>query len=311
MNQTIFPHTIDSTILSAFRSCARKCYLQYFCHWKPKGESVHLIAGGAFASGVETVRKAFFIENLSAEDAIMEGIRALLIHYGDFQFPEGSAKSPERMAGALEYYFNQYPLGKDGTKPIIFSDKLHGIELSFARPLDFTHPVSGDPILYTGRSDMVAEFAGGKYVFDEKTTSQLGQSWTKQWELRSQFTGYCWGSQDYGISVDGVIVRGVSILKTKYDTLQVMTYRPEWEIERWKGQVERDLANMQRCWEEDYWDYNLDHACAEYGGCSFTQICKSNDPDTWLPMYFEKRVWDPLQRKQLTVEEYESQWEVK
>lgn len=308
MSRPIFPHTIDSTILSTFRSCPRKFYLQYLQHWKPKGESVHLIAGGAFAAGIEAARKAFFIEGLSAEESEAAGLRALLLHYGDFEYPEGSAKSPERVAGALEFYLSQYPLGRDGAKPIIFSDKLHGIELSFAKPLDFLHPISKEPVLYTGRSDMVGEFAGGTYVFDEKTTSQLGASWARQWELRSQFTGYCWGSQDFGINVAGVIVRGVSILKTKYDTLQVITYRSDWEIERWKQQVEADLRRMQRCWEEDYWDYSLDHACAEYGGCAFAQICKSNDPETWLPMYFEKRVWDPMLRKQISVEEYEAQW---
>ena len=65
---------------------------------------------------------------------------------------------------------------------------------------------------------------------------------------------------------------------------------------------------MQQCWEEGWWDYDLDHACSEYGGCQFTRVCKSNDPEAWLPMYFEKRVWDPLARREMTVEEYEASW---
>lgn len=155
---------------------------------------------------------------------------------------------------------------------------------------------------------MVAEFAGGTYVFDEKTTSQLGASWPRQWELRSQFTGYIWAAQRQGLSVQGAVVRGVSILKTKYDTAQALTYRSPYEVERWEKQVARDLKRMQQCWEDDWWDYDLDHACSEYGGCTFQRVCKSNDPQTWLPMYFEPKVWDPLARRQMSVEEYEKSW---
>jgi hypothetical protein len=155
---------------------------------------------------------------------------------------------------------------------------------------------------------MVADFAGGVYVFDEKTTSSLGASWARQWEMRSQFTGYMWAAQQAGISAAGVIVRGVSILKTKYDTMQVVTNRAPFEVERWHRQVHKDIERMLRCWEEGYWDYDLDHACAEYGGCSLTQVCKSPNPEEWLPMYFEQRVWDPLARKETTVEEFEKQW---
>ena len=192
--------------------------------------------------------------------------------------------------------------------PVTFPDGRRGIEFSFAEPLPFRHPVTGDPILYTGRSDMVANFAGGIYVVDEKTTSSLGASWPRQWEMRAQFSGYLWALRRIGVEPAGAIVRGVSILKTKYDTMQAITYRSPYELERWEEQTCRDLARMQRMWEEGWWDYALDHACAEYGGCSMTQVCKSSDPETWLPSYFEKRVWDPLLRKEMTVEEYEASW---
>lgn len=308
MTKPMFPHTIDSTMLATFRSCPQKFFRQYVQHWKPKAESVHLVAGGAFAKGIEVARKAFFEEGASHLTAQSAGLKALIEHYGDFECPPDSAKSLHRTAGALEFYFEQYPFNQDGMDPITFPDGRRGIEFSFAEPLPFHHPVTGEPILYTGRSDMVANFAGGVYVVDEKTTSSLGASWPRQWEMRAQFTGYLWALRQTGVEPAGAIVRGVSILKTKYDTMQAITYRSSYEIERWQEQTCRDLARMQRMWEEGWWDYALDHACAEYGGCSMTQVCKSSDPETWLPSYFEKRVWDPLLRKEMTVEEYETSW---
>lgn len=304
----MFPHTVDSTMLSTFRSCPQKMFRTYVEHWKPKAESVHLVAGKAFATGIEKARRAFYEEGYSREDSEQIGIQALLIAYGDFSPPPESAKSLERTAGALEFYFEQYPLGEDGAEPVKFASGRRGIEFSFAEPLDIPHPVTGDPILYTGRSDMIAEFAGGVYVYDEKTASSLGPSWSRQWEMRSQFTGYTWAARKAGLNPAGVIVRGVSILKTKYDTQQAITYRSDMEIDRWHNQVNLDLERMLQCWERGYWDYSLDGACNDYGGCSLTPVCKSPSPETWLPMYFEKRVWDPLAHRELTVEEWEAQW---
>lgn len=301
-----FPIAIDSTILGTFRSCPIKMYRSYMEHWKPQTESVHLIAGGAFAQGIEEARRAYYEQNLSSEDSVAIGLEALIQRYGDFECPPDSAKSLERTAGALEFYFANYPLGADGANPITFGDGRRGIEFSFAQPLPINHPITGDPLLYTGRADMIAEFAGGVYIFDEKTTSSLGASWSRQWEMRSQFTGYSWAAREAGIPVAGTIIRGVSILKTKFDTQQAITYRSDYEIDRWLDQTCRDVERMIQSWKTDIWDYNLDHACSEYGGCGFTQVCKSPDPKAWLELYFTPRVWDPLARQERSVEEYEA-----
>ncbi len=60
---------------------------------------------------------------------------------------------------------------------------------------------------------------------------------------------------------------------------------------------------MIRSWQDGVWDMNLDHACTEYGGCVFAQeICKSNDPESWLPMTFSQRIWNPLTRTETELE---------
>jgi hypothetical protein len=126
--------------------------------------------------------------------------------------------------------------------------------------------------------------------------------------MRSQFTGYIWAARQQGIKANGAIVRGVSILKTKYDTLEVLTNRSDYEIERWNKQICRDIERAKVMWEEGYWDYNMDGACTEYGGCSFVQICKSSNPEEWLPVSFAQKVWDPLAHAEVSVAEYEKSW---
>lgn len=297
-----FPSVVDSTMLAAFRSCPQKFYRTYIEHWKPQAESVHLIAGAAFAKGIEAARRAYYEDGCSEADAIRIGHRALILAYGDFECPPESPKSLDRMLGALSYYFERYPLSTDGAIPITLPGGRRGIEFSFAEPLPCDNPETGDPILYTGRSDLIANFAGGVYIIDEKTTSSLGASWGRQWDLRSQFTGYCWAARELGLEPAGVVVRGVSILKTKYDTQQAITGRSAWMVDRWLKQVTHDIDRMYQCWSAGYWDFDLDHACTEYGGCTLRQICTSQNPDEWLPMYFTKRIWDPLAREERDIE---------
>lgn len=144
---------------------------------------------------------------------------------------------------------------------------------------------------------MICSKQGLVLIEDDKTTSQLGASWSRQWDLRSQFTGYKWGAgKAAGIHIDGVLVRGVSILKTKYDTLEAITYRPDWQIDRWYAQLHRDIKRMIGCWEEGYFDFNLDHACTEYGGCPFKQVCLMKDAEQLLDQMYQRRKWDPITR---------------
>src|SRR5882757_516765 len=148
-----FPAVLDSTIMAAFKSCEQKAYLEYIEHWKLRDQSVHLHAGASYAAGQEATRTAFYVEGLSPEASLAAGMAALLTHYGDFECPSDSAKSAERTAGALEFYYSHYRLGEDRAIPITLPGGKLGIEFSFLEPLNIPHPTSGEPLLYSGRMD--------------------------------------------------------------------------------------------------------------------------------------------------------------
>jgi hypothetical protein len=301
-NRPDFPTAVDSTLLSTFRSCPQKFFLEYMQHWRFRTPNVHLHAGAAFAKGLEVARDAFWTQGADEHKSRLMGRCALAEAYGDFEAPSGSAKTLDRMLGAFDHYMERFPL--PGTEPVLLPSGRRAIEFSFVQPLPVTHPVTNEPILYSGRLDQIINWQGGIYLEDDKTTSSLGASWGKQWELRSQFTGYAWGiAEATGIQVTGALVRGVSILKTKYDTAECVTYRPEWQIDRWFDQVLRDLTRMKKMWAEGYWDYNLDHACGEFGGCQFLQVCQMRDPSDLLSLHFERRKWDPVARTETLLDE--------
>lgn len=303
MTRPPFPSVIDSSMIATFRACPRKWELEYLRHYKPRTESVHLHAGKAFARGLEVARETFWVHGKPPEVSIAHGVTALLEAYGSFECPEDSAKSATRMAGALEYYFFAFPLQDEAAPPAILpASGRRAIEFSFLEPLESDHPETGDPLMYSGRFDQICSYAGGLFGEDDKTTSQLGASWPKQWDLRSQFTGYTWGAARGGLPLSGFLVRGVSILKSKYDHAQAITYRPQWMIDRWYKQVLHDLDRMKSMWLAGEFDYNLDHSCAEYGGCVFRKVCLSQEPEPWLKQDFERRRWDPVSREETILE---------
>lgn len=298
-----FPIAVDNSMRSAFVSCPKKFELTYLHHWKPIGESVDLVAGKAFAAGIEATRNAFWVDGLSAEHAVGVGAKALILEYGDLVPPPSKAnKSCSNMLEALQDYFHNYGFHTDPIQPHKLPSGKLAIEVNFALPLDdnLRHPESGDPILFTGRFDMIGEREGELWGVDEKTTGRLGDQWYTNWPLRAQLTGYTWAAREYGYPVAGIIIRGVAVLKTKITHAESIQHRPQWHCERWREQFIRDVRRMIHCWEEGYFDWALDTACTDYGGCTFLKnnICTSPQPERWLSTGFEQRIWDPIKREE-------------
>ena len=289
-----FPEVVDSSLISAFRACPQKASLEYFQHYKPIEPSIHLPAGGAFARGVEVTRREFWEKEVEPDEALLKGMKALQEAYG--QRETATSKSLDRMLGALEFYFSRFPLREDKAIPHRLPSGSRAIEFSFVEPLPINHPQTGQPILFAGRFDLIADFLGGLWGVDEKTTTSLGAGWSGKWDLRSQFTSYVWGAAAHNLHLQGFVVRGVSILKERYETAEAITYRPQWAVDRWLQQTVRDVQRMVEMWKAGEWEFNLDESCNAYGGCMFRQVCLSNDPAPWLSTNFRRRRWDPVTR---------------
>jgi hypothetical protein len=298
---TEFPSVWDNTLRSAFVACPRRFNWEYMRHYKHQIPSVHLHAGSAWAKALEVAREVYYTQKLPALDAQALGLLALVEAYGDFEPIAKSNKSLDRMIEAFKYYFRAFPLESDPVQPYIGADGKPMIEFNFALPLDpdLTHPETGEPILYTGRADMIATYAGAVSIYDDKTTQSLGASWANQWDRRSQFTGYAWAAKAYNIPVSQVVVRGIAILKTEINHAQCISVRTPHHIQEWHTQVVRDIRRAIQCYKEGYWDVDLSDSCSSYGGCLFKQPCMSSDPEPWLSGgNYAIRIWNPLTRQE-------------
>lgn len=290
------PTFVDSSMLSTFKDCPRKFYWQYVCGYRAVEKSIHLIAGGAFARGVEVVRKAVFEGKVEANEAILQGQLAAFLFWmkeSPNEFYLEDAKSLPNILLAIEEYFHHFGTTTDHMQPYVHEGK-PAVEFSFALPMDYAHPVTNDPLLYVGRFDMLAIYNGALFVNDEKTTKSLGPQWAKKWDLRSQFTGYCWAAKQYGHPVVGAIVRGVGLLKSETKFSEVITYRADWQIDEWLHTTHRTIEDMLIASDRGEWIKILDTPCEM---CSYKVLCDKRDPEPWISTYFTVSHWNPLTKE--------------
>ena len=294
-----FPALIDNTMRGTFLKCPKEMEWAHIKHWGVNSPSVHLHAGGAFAAALEAARRGFFEREVGEDQSLRLGLEALIKFYGPVQFEatKNGDKSLDNVIRAYDSYFQRYPLPSDVIKPLRLPSGRCMVEFTFSIPTEVKHPQTGDPVLYGGRSDMIGVMNDVLFVTDEKTATQLGDYWAKQWDLESQFTGYIAAAKSYGYPVAGAVIRGIGLLKTKITHQEAIIYRADWEIERWWEQLQRDIKKMIICWEEDYWDYALrKDACAAYGGCPFKMLCTTPNPEQWLPIHYRHKHWNPLEK---------------
>lgn len=292
-----FPGVIDSTMRGDLSSCETKAYYSFNRKLGPKLGSVDLIAGGAFAKGLEVVRLGYYGAKMPLAEALHHGMLAAIEAYGDFQTPEGKEnKGVDRVVQALDSYFEHYPPATDHIQPMYDSNGKPMVEFTFAIPIPVNHPDTGEPIIVAGRFDMAGLYNNQIFGVDEKSTSQLGPTWNNKWNLRAQFTCYTWALQQYGRPAVGIIVRGVSFLKNSFGHSESIQQRPQWMIDQWYAQFVRDVERWKNAYVTGWYDQNFGDACAEYGGCPFQRLCTSAEPENWIEGHYGVRDWDPLKK---------------
>lgn len=301
------PRHFDATMRSCFVQCPEKFRNEFILGLRPAAVSVDLHAGGCVATAMEVIYKAIHDDGLTFDAAMQQGLAAFLLEWGDFVPMKDTPKTKDRTWEAIENYFEAYPPLTDHIQP----QKLPGgagSEFGFAIPLEpigpdgFPEHPDGGPFLYAGRLDMFGNWHGKPLGLDHKTTTSVGASWAEKWDLRGQFLGYCWAFQQYGIPVDTIAVRGIGILKTKFHQVEAIKTYSDWQVAKWHEQLRRDLWRLRRAYDTGFFDQDFAEACTAYGGCPFTQLCTSRNPENWYSHYVTKR-WDPLKKNPIAMPE--------
>jgi len=140
-------------------------------------------------------------------------------------------------------------------------------------------------VFYHGTIDaiMVNSQTKETAVFDHKTTSQMGVTFSQRVNPNFQFAGYVWAAQQMGVKTNSFIMNGIqkknTIPKTKREItpnqmLRVPTEFTAGQIREWKENV---LAILNTYLYQDKYNFfpmNAPSPCTQYGGCQFREICE-------------------------------------
>ena len=281
-----FPTSVSASALSNFKRCEKLSEYYTFQRIVPKEKSGHLTTGGSFAVGIERVRRSYYVEKNDAKKALLDGVRAM---WEDFGENEGIGnKNWLTLTHALCAYFDEWPLGKDVLTPMVFANDT-AIEFDFAAALPINHPVTGDPMLYSGRSDAICQGHQALWNVDEKTTAGIGPTWASKWQMRSQFIGTKWAVGQYGYVLKGTMVRGIAILKYETKFAEHPAIVSSLMVDRWLESTISTIERMIKCWKDGAFAYNFDDGCNMFNSlCDYATLCQAQDASQW-GMYFAQR----------------------
>lgn len=304
MFEPLFPETIDSTMVKAYKSCPRSFFHAHVEGRRPKDTSIHLLAGGALAAGMEEVRVQLYVKGEDLAKALSSGESVLMANYGEDR--PGEKKSLPRVLTAFRAYWTKWgPRSAEEMIPIE-----GGIEKRFSIPV-----VVGDKVInYSGRMDALCIEQGsmdpftGKadntlWVVDEKTCSSMWSDWHSKYALDCQMLGYAYAAKQFGFTVEGVVIRAINLgrkeFDPKQDLLQTKIRYSDKVLEDWYADLGVTLEAMRETFEsqgkfqgDNHKAYSqaFGNACTQYNGCSYRTLClrMSAEPE------WEEVRWNPL-----------------
>ena len=289
-----FQFAWDSMSLGTLKECPRKYFLTHVLGYRPKDTSLHLTFGLHYAKAMERFYK-FRASGMDYDEALNDVVATAMIESYDMPEDTTGKKTRETLIRSIVWYFESYR-GDTETNVIHLHDGRPAVELSFKLPTGLH--VNGVELLYCGHLDRVVEFAGDRYVMDQKTTGQtLGAFYFMQFNPDNQMSGYSLASRVmFNCPVQGVIIDAcqVAVGFTRFG--RSITTRTESQIEEWLVDFHDWTQLAERYAERGHWPMN-DKSCHKYGGCQFRDVC-SHDKEVrqqFLDTRFEINRWNPLE----------------
>lgn|SRR5574343_179000 len=313
--KTIFPLIISNTDLNLLSQCELKWFRERCQCLRKQSFNIDLTAGGSFAKGLELTRKAFYQDKKDSETSIEIGYNYILEEMHEKMKFENTdvLKSPERMALALKEYFKKWPLEDVEVIPAEREDGSFAIEHTITKELPVLHPELGVPLIFKGKLDMLATEMGRTWIVDEKTTKQISSNTGEMLRPAGQFAGYKWLAKQEGLEVQGVKIRKVAIQVREIKLEEFQIPITDFMVERWYSSLLNKLTNIANKYKsyisgEDFVSYFLpdyQQGCTSFNkSCPFVDGCVSANGEKFIKSEFEQIVWDAVNSREVSIDEY-------
>ena len=264
----------DSSFLSLFQSCEKKCYWKHF--------------HGGF--GINIPREPIALAFGSA------------IHDGLPVWEKGGSVD-EACAVAIKR-FNECGQ-EDGKRSILYVDNLiRGYVTHYGKPLVYRKNEDGSPMLEVeftlfigeicvrGRLDGIGEFDNGIWVVDKKTSSSFSSYFLDKFRRDMQMKTYYWALKSLIGKCSGIMIDMLKVSETmirfedgvgKREARNVDDFyfrQPlifdDYAIVLYENLVKLIDKKIQACIRDNEWQENLGE-CFQYGECPFLWLCEMPD----------------------------------
>lgn len=282
-------YKINYSSLSITQSCMQKAFYSLEKGYRLDGESDATELGKAIHRGLEywyclpldqrtlsdkhqALAKTFGF-NPPVEEPYDEGaLEALrqfqLASQGLMALSEGDKRHPANGLKILLAYFKHYAgdrleVVRDAEGPMI------------ERKCSF---MLTPKIEYFGTIDTVLRDidTGEVFIADHKTTAQLGANFFNRLKPNHQYTGYVLAARkSLNLSTNKFLVNGIQVAKTKTEFARQITERDEEDFRELEEAVVETINRYQVAKETGIWTKTSPAPCAEYGGCTYLDICSS------------------------------------
>lgn len=288
--------------------CPRQFTFSALAKRVPSGSRSPLVFGGAVHRILERYYKSPDLHKALHDDTD-NIIREESANYG----PElDGLFDPKRNTNSLQTlmygYFQETKIYGEYLKPITLPDGSPAVEVSFSIPLGriFIEGLGEVTVMWEGRIDLIArDVRDGSYcIVDHKTCSMLGDTFAKQFERSTQFSGYLFAARYITKqlpelpTLNSVCIN--AICQKKVNEYKHFRFsRPGWDEEEFREEV---LGKLQSYFSlPPVFGPFLSHrsACTtKYGTCTFFNVCEFG-PEHRIPYLlnsgaFVKSEWSPL-----------------
>lgn len=319
----------DNSSILLLKECPRKYQYAILEGWRPKHQAPPLYFGGLFHKCLE-IYDALRAQGTDHDAAQLQAVIAAMRRTAAYEpvlvrDPEGDMELVDQESGevvkasirercvlwisddpnrsrrslvrSIIWYTEHFK--HDALRTFTFPDGTPAVELSFQFALPMSTP-EGDPYLYVGHIDKIAEMAGQLWNVERKhTKNTLSSSYFANYSPNSQVSGYSFaGKVVLSRPVSGTIVDATQVAVDFNRHMRHIASRNQDQLDEWLMNTCHWIRLAEHFSEIDYWPMN-EESCHKYSGCQFREVC-SKSPGSragWLEAKFVRNPWNPLKAR--------------
>ena len=304
----------DSTSLGSLKLCPRRYQYEIINGYAlPVDDSVHLRFGLEYHSALEYYDH-LRSDKISHKDALHETVRFALTKTWDTDLgrpwiSNDPNKNRETLVRSIIGYLDTFE--NDSLETVILANNKAAVELSFNLDLPGWISLTGESFILCGHIDRLVNFSGGVWCSDRKTTKKtLSNSYFAMYSPDNQVSLYSYaGKVIFSDETKGLIIDAAQILVNETRYQRGIVPRSDSQLEEWISDTNHYVKLAETYAKNNYWPQNDKSCGAVYVdpktdevkfGCPFRPVCGSAPEirETLLKLNYERRVWDPIKKRE-------------